>query len=113
MPHTSPSSLTDSATVSHGVPHTPHPHHSTVEATVTTRGITASTTVTTTESVAPARGVPAGQGEGVDPLMVKYMELVRQRRAEEREEESGGKGSQQSPTSQSEHSHVSRGVMTS
>ena len=110
MPHTQqPHSPTASATVttitdSSAMPHTPH--HS--------PAASSKTTVPTTGDVATSRGVLAEAGEGVDPLMVRYMELVRQRREEGRErgEESGRKGSQQSPKhSQSEHSHVSRDVM--
>lgn len=55
-------------------------------------------------------GGVTGEGERVDPLMLKYMELVMQRREKEKEGgEEGEKG--QSPEtkdhSQSEHSHVS------
>lgn len=60
-------------------------------------------------------GGVAGEGEKVDPLMLKYMELVMQRREKEKEGGEEGKKGQSPETkdhSQSEHSHVSVTVIS-
>ena len=72
---------------------------------------TSSVTVSTSDNVTAAETTPTtegaerkedgGEGEGLDPLMLKYMELVKQKRAEEREK---GRGSQPSPRAE-DHSH--------
>lgn len=67
---------------------------------------------TASPSAAASGGGARQAEEGVDPLMLKYMELVKQRRAEEKEREGvREKGSLQSlqanDHSQSERSHVS------
>ena len=55
-------------------------------------------------------GGVTGEGERVDPLMLKYMELVMQRREKEKEvgkEREKGQSPETKDYSQSEHSHVS------
>ena len=70
---------------------------------------TSSVTVSTSDNVTAAETTPSTEGaerkedggEGLDPLMLKYMELVKQKRAEEREK---GRGSQPSPRAE-DHSN--------